>query len=177
MSPDFGGDPEQAERAVQKWSEGLREKAAQFTAMRQQIDAIRVTESSRSVAVTVNSEGVPIDVRFGEQSRSMTGAELSREFMAVLHRAQSKIADQVAEATRSTVGEQSSTGAVIDAYRKRFPQPPGPAANRLRLVPDPPPPSPPAAASRPQPDSAQPGPAQPHTGHDDGDFSDETFLR
>ncbi|MGP4018117.1 hypothetical protein [Saccharopolyspora sp. 5N708] len=110
MAPDFDGDPEQAERAVQQRPEGLRQKVAQLTAMRQHIDAIRITERGQSVAVTVNSEGVPVDVRFDESSRAMTGAELSREFMAVLHRAQSKIGDRVAEATRGTVGEQPSTG-------------------------------------------------------------------
>lgn len=181
MSPDFGTNPGQAERAAQDWAAGLQQKAAKFAAMRQRIDAVRVTESSPAVTVTVNSEGVPVEVRFAE--RAVSGAQLSQEFMAVLRRAQSKIADHVAEATGDTIGEQPTSGTVVDAYRKRFAQPAG--------HPHPGPPEAPPTGSvaphtglpparpGPPPDStpaSKPASTQPHTGHDDGDFSDETFL-
>ncbi|MFI0467566.1 hypothetical protein ACH347_26100 [Saccharopolyspora sp. 5N102] len=65
--PDFGVDPAQAEKALQNWAQGLQEKAQRTAAMQQEISRIRVTERGRSVAVTVDAEGVPTDVRFSDQ--------------------------------------------------------------------------------------------------------------
>lgn len=177
--PEFGTDPAQAERALQNWVQGLQEKAQRTAAMQQEIGRIRVTERDRSVVVTVDAEGVPTDVRFNDQRAS--GAELSAEFMAVLRRAQSRIADQVTEATRSTLGDRDPTiaDAVTANYRQRFPSAPPPASPGSPQ-PTPPrpsasPPGPPAPAS-PSGPPAQSGPTQAHGAHDDGDFSDETFL-
>ncbi|MER7011250.1 YbaB/EbfC family nucleoid-associated protein [Saccharopolyspora sp. NPDC000359] len=214
MTQDFGTDPAQADRAVRAWAEGLQEKANRVAAMQQEISRIRITERSRSVTVTVDAEGLPVDVRFND--RRATGAELSAEFMAVLRRAQSRIPDQVTEATRTTLGDQDPTtaNAVTSNYRQRFPAeppPPGPgspqgaaplpttAAPGAAPPPGPTPPpgataSPDAASppgptapppSRPEPTTppgtsappTQDGPEQPHGPHDDGDFSDETFLQ
>ncbi|MEV5539480.1 YbaB/EbfC family nucleoid-associated protein [Saccharopolyspora shandongensis] len=170
--PEFGADPAQAEKALQNWAQGLQEKAQRTAAMQQEISRIRVTERGRSVSVTVDAEGVPTDVRFNDQRAS--GAELSAEFMVVLRRAQSRIADQVTAATKSTLGDRDAkiANAVAENYRQRFPTAP-PAAS-----PPPAPPGPPAPASPPAParPPAQSSPTQAHGAHDDGDFSDESFL-
>ncbi|RKT86081.1 hypothetical protein SAMN05421805_13119 [Saccharopolyspora antimicrobica] len=191
MSPDFGADPAQAARAIRAWAQGLQEKANRVAAMQQEIARIRITERSRSVTVTIDAEGIPVDVRFADQRTS--GAELSAEFMAVLRRAQSRIADQVTETTRTTLGDQNPTTAkaVTANYRQRFPAeapppPTGPASpppgSTAPASPPPgptaapaPPPTAPAAPRPPEPPT-QAGPAQAHGPHDDGDFSDETFL-
>ncbi|MDA3643704.1 YbaB/EbfC family nucleoid-associated protein [Saccharopolyspora indica] len=188
MPPDFGADPAQADRAVRAWAQGLQEKANRVAAMQQEIGRIRITERSRSVTVTIDAEGIPVDVRFADQRAS--GAELSAEFMAVLRRAQSRIADAVTETTRTTLGDQDPTtaNAVTSNYRQRFPAeapavspPPGPTAPvQPRTGPETPaspPPGPPAAPTPPPTaPPTQTGPAQAHGPHDDGDFSDETFL-
>ncbi|MEU5850378.1 YbaB/EbfC family nucleoid-associated protein [Saccharopolyspora shandongensis] len=177
--PEFGADPAQAEKALQNWAQGLQEKAQRTAAMQQEISRIRVTERGRSVSVTVDAEGVPTDVRFSDQRAS--GAELSAEFMAVLRRAQSRIADQVTAATKSTLGDRDAkvANAVTENYRQRFPSAPPPASPpppspgpTSPPAPAPPPPGPPAPPGPPP----QAGPAQAHGAHDDGDFSDETFL-
>ncbi|MGW5643183.1 YbaB/EbfC family nucleoid-associated protein [Saccharopolyspora sp. NPDC003752] len=178
--PDFGVDPAQAEKALQNWAQGLQEKARRTAAMQQEIGRIRVTERGRSVTVTVDAEGVPTDVRFSDQRAS--GAELSAEFMAVLRRAQSRIADQVTEATRSTLGDRDVkiANAVTENYRQRFPSAPPVSPLPPRPAPAAPPAPTPPAASPPAPPPPGPpvqsGPSQAHGAHDDGDFSDETFL-
>ncbi|MER7082083.1 hypothetical protein SAMN02982929_02972 [Saccharopolyspora kobensis] len=180
MSSGFGADPAQADRAIRAWAQGLQEKANRVAAMQQEIGRIRITERSRSVTVTIDAEGVPVDVRFADQRTS--GAELSAEFMAVLRRAQSRIAEQVTETTRATLGDQDPTtaNAVTANYRQRFPAAPppaGPASPPPTPASPPPAPPPPAPAPpRPPEPPAQAGPVQAHGPHDDGDFSDETFL-
>ncbi|GAA0520110.1 hypothetical protein GCM10011581_10280 [Saccharopolyspora subtropica] len=166
MSQGFGADPAEAERAIQNWAQDLEQKARRAAALQQEISRIRITEHSRSVTVTVDAEGVPTDVRFHDQRAS--GAELSAEFMAVLRRAQSRIADHVAEATKATLGDADPTtaNAVTSNYRQRFP--PTPASHPRLAEP---------ASAQPEPGGpAHPGPTRVHGAHDDGDFSDETFL-
>ncbi|GAA4829886.1 YbaB/EbfC family nucleoid-associated protein [Saccharopolyspora rosea] len=142
MPPEFGADPAQAEQALQDWADGLRDKAQRFAEVRRQLDDTRITESGRSVTVTVDAQGVPTDVRFAD-SRA-PGAELSAEFMAVLRRAQSRITERATEITGSVLGDDSAAAnAVLEQFRRRFPGQQPPPAPEL----------------------------------DDGDFSDETFLR
>lgn len=154
--PGFGSDPEQAERALGQWAQDLERKAQRASELRAEIDTISVTASSAhdEVSITVDSDGVPTDVRFSDRARRMSGSELSAEFMSVLRRARSRITEQVAEAANSTVGDNDPTSrdAVIDHYRQRFP---GPADTETPVAGDP----------------------WERTDHDDGDLGDESFLR
>ena len=141
MPPEFGTDPAQAEQALRNWADGLRDKAQRFAEVRRQLDDTRITESGRSVTVTVDAQGVPTDVRFADSR--VSGAELSAEFMAVLRRAQSRITERATEITGSVLGDDSAADAGLEQFRRRFPGQQPPPAPEL----------------------------------DDGDFSDETFLR
>ena len=141
MPPEFGADPAQAEQALRNWADGLRDKAQRFAEVRRQLDDTRITESGRSVTVTVDAQGVPTDVRFADSR--VSGAELSAEFMAVLRRAQSRITERATEITGSVLGDDSAADAGLEQFRRRFPGQQPPPAPEL----------------------------------DDGDFSDETFLR
>lgn len=167
-TPDFGSTPEQAEHAIGSWARHLRDKARRATETRQRVEAVQVTESSPrgEVTITVDSQGIPTRVRFSDRSR-LSGAELSALFMTVLREAQSKLAAQV----ETALGDQdpSTRDTVLGEYRQRFPAMPPPMAPQAPAPPAPERPTPPPD-TRP-PDAPAPG------GHDDGDFSDETFLR
>jgi DNA-binding protein YbaB len=123
-----------------------------MTAMRQEIDAVRVTETGprNVVTITIDARGVPVDVRFSDRSRELSGSALGKEFMTALRRAQSAIADRVTEAAQSTVAgvDPGTAHRVISRYRERFPRV-----------------------------SAESGSPPPPPTEDDGDFSDQTFLR
>jgi DNA-binding protein YbaB len=141
-----------SEEAQIEWNislEGMRSRADRLQGLRDQVERIRVTETSvnGAVVVTVDSTGSPVDVRFTDRAASVRPDDLGPLFMNTLNAARARIAGEVRAATESQVGDDlpDTRRMVVDAYRDRF----GDA-----------PPSTPRARRR-----------------DDDDFGDDSYLR
>ena len=132
----LSGDPSQAERSVDDWVEGMRSRADRLQALRDQVERVRVTETSANgaVTVTVDSTGSPVDVRFTERAAGVRPEELGPLFMTTLNTARSRIAGEVRAATEAQVGDDlpDTRRMVVDAYRDRFGETPPPAPRARR---------------------------------------------
>lgn len=131
MGPANGIDA--AEEWLDSWASGVDESAGRAVELSRRVAAL--TGEARSedglLTVAVGSAGqlerLGIDDR---AARQLTGAELSREILSLVRRAQADLSTQVAEQVRRTVGVDTETGrAVIHSYAERFPPPPGNAAD------------------------------------------------
>lgn len=146
----FDGDAAQVERGVDQWVEGLRQRADRMQELKSQVDRIQVTETSQNgaVTVTVDATGKPVDIRFGDRAANVPPSELGPLVMGCVRTAQSRIAQQVREATTAAVGDDlpETRRMVVDSYRDEF----GDA------------PPPPERGRRPD---------------DDGDFGDDSYIR
>lgn len=97
-----------------------------FARMRTQAEQVSVTETSADghVTVTVNSGGVPTDLRISEQAASMTCAQIAAAVMATMRKAQARLADRVGEVMQATMGDDKETvDRVLAVYHDRFPEP------------------------------------------------------
>ncbi|WP_147455030.1 YbaB/EbfC family nucleoid-associated protein [Saccharothrix australiensis] len=145
----LNGDPGQAERSIDDWVEGMRSRADRLQALRDEVERIRVTETSSNgaVVVTVDSTGSPVEVRFTDRAVSVRPDDLGPLFMNTLKAARARIAGEVRAATEAQVGDDlpETRRMVVDAYRDRFGDAPPPAPRTPR--------------------------------RDDDDFGDDSYLR
>lgn len=141
--------------------------------MRQQIEAVSVTEKSRNGAVraTVAASGALIDLVLTNRVHQMAPAEIASQVTACVQRAQARIADRVQQVVQDLVpGEDPAGRAVVASFRDRFPEPPPPLPDsgptQMRFGPphddDPPAVRPAAVPRRPRPRADD---------EDDGDFA------
>jgi DNA-binding protein YbaB len=118
------GNPDGAERGIDDWVAGLRQRADRLDAVRTRVEEIRVEETSANgaVTVTVDANGVLSAIRFSERVANVRPDELSTSVMSALHTAQSRIAERVQEATEAELGDDlPDTGRMlVDSYRDRF---------------------------------------------------------
>lgn len=179
MPEDVGA----AERMVRQWQDRAAEKARKFEAMRSEVEAIEVTESSRdgAVRVTVGSNGLLQGLELSEGAGNRPMAKLSAEIMRTVRLAQSRIPELMEQAITGTVGaDDPAAQHIMGETRKNFPEAPeeeDPAAGRagtkqagvqeMSVGEDEPPSAPPR---RPQP-RRRPDDV------DDDDFSSGSFLR
>ncbi|MFJ6676399.1 YbaB/EbfC family nucleoid-associated protein [Actinosynnema sp. NPDC091369] len=144
----LSGDPGQAERSIDDWVEGMRQRADKLRALRDGVERIQVTETSANgaVVVTVDSTGSPVDIRFTDRAGAVRPEDLGPLVMGCLRAARARVTERVREVTDATVGSDlpDTRKMVVDSYRERF----GEAA--------PPPPR--------------------RTTRDDDDFGDDSYL-
>ena len=96
------------------------------------VGALCVTASNPdgSIRVTVDRTGAVTELHIGDGATRTSGPNpsgsiLSAQILAVMRRAQSGLAQQVAVAAAQTLGEDSSIGrACVQEYSARFPVPP-----------------------------------------------------
>jgi DNA-binding protein YbaB len=139
----FGGDPAQIERDVDEWVEGVQQRADRMRELRTEVERIQITETSGNgaVTVTVDANGVPVDIRFTDRASSVAPAELGPLVMGCLRAAQSRIAGRVSQAAATTVGTDlpETRQMLVDSYRQRFgdaaPEAPEAPATRRRPPP------------------------------------------
>jgi hypothetical protein len=135
-----------------------------------------------AVSVTVGHNGLPTDIKMTDAVRKMTPDEIAASVMQAIQKAQSKYPERMQAIVAETVGDDDTTRHLVATAVDNFPPPPAeeetepaPEAPRRQLFeqaedeaprrPVPPPaPKPRSAPRRPPSD-------------DDGDFSDESFLR
>ncbi len=118
---DTGSD--QMEQRLSQWAQGFADKAAQFHAMRVQVEQVQITEVSAdgAVRVTVDSTGALSDLVFNDRIRDLSPPEVAAQVMGCLRRAQRQLAPRVQEAMQATVGDEDPLAErVVSGYRDRF---------------------------------------------------------
>lgn len=118
-------DPDQAAAQLDAWAQGFAEKAERYRAAQERTEEIRLssTNSDGSVRVTVRADGSVTDLNLSGRARTMPLDELSAQILTTMRRAQSGIADRVAEVMTEEVGDEDSQtrSLVVDNLRDRFP--------------------------------------------------------
>lgn len=151
---DLMRDPEEAQRRMDQWAEGLAEKAQRYQAAQERTEQLRLTASTPdgAIKVTVGADGGVTDLEFSAKARTYPLDELSRQILGTMHRAQSGITDRVAEVMQDSLGDEDreTRSLMLGTLRSKFPEiedeqpPPAPP-------PPAPPPVPPADAPPPPP--------------------------
>ncbi|OLF06425.1 hypothetical protein BU204_36355 [Actinophytocola xanthii] len=112
----------------------MAQDAARFQRLRTEIASIRIVESSSdgTIRVTVDATGAVVDIATGGRLASLRPQEIGGRIMAVVARAQGRIAEEVRQAAHATLGPDASAAAPVwEQSRSRFGGPslaPSPAA-------------------------------------------------
>jgi hypothetical protein len=120
-------DVDAAEEWLDSWVAGVDARAASAVELSRRVATL--TGKARShdgfLSVVVGSAGQLQDLQIDDRARQRTGAELSREILELIGRAQAQLSSQVADQVRETVGADTETGrAVMHSFAERFPDKP-----------------------------------------------------
>jgi DNA-binding protein YbaB len=116
-------DLDAAEDAVDAWQHSLSERAVQAGTLAVRLSHLAATARSDDglVEVTVNTSGVPTEVRLVEQVRDHPAAWIAERILAVMRMAHAKLAEQASATIDATVGLDTATGqAVLAPYTARL---------------------------------------------------------
>jgi hypothetical protein len=120
-------DIDSAEEWLETWAAGVDANAARAVELSRRVAALTGEATSRdgSISVAVGSAGQLERLDIEDRPSQLTGAQLSREIMSLIRRAQAQLSVRVAAQVEQTVGADTETGrAVIHSYAERFPEPP-----------------------------------------------------
>ncbi|GIF26122.1 hypothetical protein BJ973_003392 [Actinoplanes tereljensis] len=118
-------DVDAAEAWLDSWVAGVDARAASAVELSRRVAALtgEARSSDEYLHVTVGSTGQLAHLEIDDRARQRSGAELSRDIMALVHQAQAQLAARVAEQVGETVGADTETGrAVIGSFAERFPE-------------------------------------------------------
>jgi hypothetical protein len=123
-------DVDAAEEWLDSWVASVDARAQSAVDLSRRVAALIGEARSQDglIAVAVGSGGQLVRLEIDDGARRRSGADLSRDIMALVRRAQANLSALVAEQVRETVGEDTETGrVVINSYAERFPEPTGEA--------------------------------------------------
>ena len=164
---DLIRDPDEAQRRMDQWAEGLADKAQRYQAAQERTEQLRLTASTSdgAVKVTVGADGGVTDLEFGNKARTYPLDELSRQILGTMRQAQSGIANRVAEVMDESLGDEDreTRSLMLDTLRGKFPEIEDEQA---------PPAAPPAPA--PPPDAPPPPPVPRDKRHEAPDDEDNS---
>jgi DNA-binding protein YbaB len=108
----FAQDPDAAQDRVADWAASVSERAERAKELADRVAALSVSASGSdgAVVVTVAGSGLVTDIRLDDRVLRWSGSRISQEILAVMRRAQARLASQVAAAAEQTVGLDSQTG-------------------------------------------------------------------
>ena len=112
--------------ALDRWVAENEAKAQRFQQMRDGVQQVSTTETSRDgiVTVTVDAAGNMSDLQITDGVKQLSGSKVASEVLGTMRRAQSRLADQVAEVVSATIGDDQSTmDTMLSSYRGKFPEP------------------------------------------------------
>jgi len=112
---------------IDEWISSISVRTAKARQLSERVSALSVSASSSdgAIVVTVSSSGVPTDLRLSESVKAWPSQRIATEIMAVMRKAQSRLAAKVGEVAEQTAGANSPTvQALVDELKHRFPQPP-----------------------------------------------------
>jgi len=119
-------DIDAAEEWLDSWVSGVNAQAERAVTLSRRVARLTGSAESRdgSIKVTVGSSGQVETLDLDDRVQQLRGAELSRQILAVMRRAQADLSGQVTAQVRETVGADTETGrAVIHSFEARFPSP------------------------------------------------------
>jgi DNA-binding protein YbaB len=118
-------DPDEAQASIQQWADGFAAKARRYQEAAERTEELRLTATSHGglVTVTVRADGGVTDIEFGEKASGVPLSELSAMILDTMHRAQSRIADQVSEVYAEELGDEDprTRSLMLTNLRERFP--------------------------------------------------------
>jgi DNA-binding protein YbaB len=113
-----------AEDWVNNWADSVSEQAARAQALADRVSAMTSSASGAqgAVGVTVDGSGALADLRLDDRVLGWSAGDIAAEILAVMHDAQSGLAQLVVDAAADTVGMDSPTArAVVSSFEQRFP--------------------------------------------------------
>jgi DNA-binding protein YbaB len=122
-----GGDA--VDPALDRWVADAEAMAVRYQQLSVEMAHVSVAETTPDglITVTVNSGGQVTDVRITDRASNLPGNRIAAGLLLAMRRAQSRIAGQVAEVMRSTIGDDPTmVDAVLNRYHTMFPAPPEP---------------------------------------------------
>ncbi|MFE9751043.1 YbaB/EbfC family nucleoid-associated protein [Saccharothrix saharensis] len=139
------------QRLVDDWERDAELKAARYESMRQEVERISITASAANgaVSVTVGPNGIPSAVTMTEGVSRLRPEQIAAAVMEAMGKAQAGYPAELARIVGETVGPTPSGQHIVAVAERNFPRPESDAP-------------PPARRGRPG---------------DDGDFTDESYLR
>ncbi|MGI5220793.1 YbaB/EbfC family nucleoid-associated protein [Nocardia sp. CA-290969] len=140
-------DPSATAAGLAQWAEQMQRKTQRFQVLQDRLAQLSVTETAadNSVQVTIDSNGLPTDIRFTDGIRRKSPATLSTEVMACLSRARAALVSRVTATVHDVVGDDPIGANIVDQLGRRLADPdpvPDPARPTQPPVPSPPRPGP-----------------------------------
>ncbi len=160
---------------LEKWAEGLEQRAQRYTQLQQQMNATSAVAASPdgSVRVTVDSNGVPTEITLSDRTRGLEPGALSAQIMAGMRNAQAKLRQEVQALIAATVpAEDEPARNLVAQYQQRFPdqvEEPGGGREMTEEM----------RIGRVEDDDTAPPPPRraPRGNGPDDDWGDQSFLR
>lgn len=122
-------DVDAAEEWLDSWVSQVNAQAERSVELTRRVAALTGSAEGwdGAIRVTVGSAGQVEKLDVEDRALDYTGADLAREILTVMRRAQGELSAKVAEQVRETVGADTETGrAVIRSFATRFPERPDP---------------------------------------------------
>jgi len=117
MAADGGGllDPEGAQAYLRDWKGRIDRMAADTKAMSDRLEQLRVTTEDRNglVAVTIDSTGALVDIRFTERIQRVAPDVVSRAVMSAIREARLTAAERSRQVIAETIGTESVAARTI----------------------------------------------------------------
>lgn len=115
--------------ALDQWVADAEAMAAKYQQLSTDVAKVSVAETTPDglITATVDASGLLTDLRIADRATAMPGAKLAGAVLWAMRRAQSRIAGQVGELMKTTVGDDTAMAeAVMDRYQSAFPEMPEP---------------------------------------------------
>jgi DNA-binding protein YbaB len=119
-------DIDAAEEWLDSWVGQVNARAERSVELSRRVAALTATAEGAqgAIRVTVGSAGQVETLQLDERVHKFPAPRLAQEIMQVMRQAQAALSMKVAEAVRTTVGEDTETGrAVIHSFDARFSPP------------------------------------------------------
>lgn len=116
-------DLSKAHARIDQWQADLADRVARANTLASRLAELRATgrDPDGLVEVSVDVNGVPIDLWLSEDVRQWTASEIARQIMSTMREAHARLAAQVADAASDVYGSDSAAAETIVAQvRERF---------------------------------------------------------
>ncbi|MEW1586058.1 YbaB/EbfC family DNA-binding protein [Micromonospora vinacea] len=111
-----------AERRLDEWESSLADRAERAKTLAATMRDLTGTahNADRTVAVTVDSAGLLVDLRLDERIRQQPAAHTARQVLETTTAARADLLRQVSDAATQSFGDDPSAQAIVDSYRSRL---------------------------------------------------------
>jgi orotate phosphoribosyltransferase-like protein len=119
----YVADVAEAEQWLVDWRTRITDSADRAREMATRMSGLTVTSERQNgaVRVTVDSNGVPVDIALGCTIEGWSANRVGAEIMATMRQAQSKLTRRLEEVAADTVGAGSEMAqTMLTPYLKRF---------------------------------------------------------